>query len=447
MLENSSLMNAVREVTDAKTPIRQFTYTCIIRLPDGTEVKPLRVVSMDLGRDYLRSYSDDMYISLVFGVGTYSKYIYANKEVLTVILSREAVSDFSDLADETIVTREYKAILCEDKDVASASGSGILDNVEVADTANVAMVRIQLIDRVTEWMRSVSVGGIFHKKTAGDLLLTLLSNKTQEVPREIIDTQCRVEMYPPDNTERRNHIVIPHQTPIVQLADYLQEKCGGIYSSALGIYLLSGDWYVWPALHTKRFDKEPRGLTVINVPENKMPGVERTWLKDGNQVIVISTGTTDITDKSDKAKVDKGLGIRFNDAKNLLDGFVTTVGNVTKAARGRNVTELLIEAPAEGIAHIASSVNKVSSNIFAELSATASRKGNNVTATWENSDHTQLYPGMPVRFMYEFENRVRIRYGTLVGDQHFISMEGKGGTSRRFKSNTALYLFLDKEEE
>jgi len=49
--------------------------------------------------------------------------------------------------------------------------------------------------------------------------------------------------------------------------------------------------------------------------------------------------------------------------------------------------------------------------------------------------------------MYEYENQVRIRYGVLVGDQHFISMEGKGGTSQRFKSNTALYLFLDKEEE
>lgn len=440
-------MNAVREVTDSRSPLPQFRYSVSVRLADGREIIPLRVVSIDLGRDYLKSYADDMYVSLVFGVGTYSKHIYTNKEQLTVFLSREVVGDSNNSADEPIVTQEYKAVLCENKDVAAASGSGILDNVEAADTANVAMVRLQLIDRVTEWMRSVSVGGSFRKRSAAEVLLTLLTSKTQDIPREIMTDKCRVDMVPEDNTERRDHVVIPHPTPLVELGDYLQERCGGIYSTGLGIYLLSGDWYVWPALNTKRFDQSPRGLTVINVPEEKMPSIERTWLKKGNQLIVLSTGRTDITDVSDKAKLDQGIGIRFNDAKELLDGFVTTVGNIAKASRSKNVTEVLIDTAVDGMAHITRSVNKVSGNLFSELSNTAFRKGNNVTATWENSDHIQLYPGMPVRFMYEFENQVRVRYGTLVGDQHFISMEGKGGTSQRFKSNTALFLFLDKEEE
>jgi len=401
---------------------------------------------VDLGRDYLKTFADDLYISVVFGVGTYSKHIYGNKERLTVFLSREVVGDYLEAADEPIVICEYKAVLCESKDVAAASGSGILDSVEVADAANIAVVRLQLVDRVTEWVRSVSVGGSFRKRTAAEVLLTLLTSKTQEVPRELMETQGLVDMVPANNTERRDHIVIPHATPLVEVGDFLQEKCGGIYSTGLGIYLRSGDWYVWPALNTKRFEESPRGLTIVNVPENKMPSIERTWLQKGSQLIVLSTGTTDITDVSDKAKLDQGVGIRFNDAKELLDGFVSTVGNVAKAARGKNVTEVLIDQVADGVAHITRSANKVSSNLFAELSTTAFRKGNNVTATWENSNHTLLYPGMPVRFMYEFENQVRVRYGTLVGDQHFISMEGKGGTSQRFKSNTALFLFLDKEE-
>lgn len=446
MLENSSLMNAVREVTDSKTPLLMYRYSAVVRLPDGQEITPLRLVSTDIARDYLKAFADDTYITLVFGVGTYSKYIYANKERLTVFVTREAVGDFIGAADEPILSREFKAVLCENKDVAAASGSGILDDVEVADTANLAMVRFQLIDRSTEWLRSVSIGGSFRKCTAAEVLLSLLSTKTQEIPREVVGEQGRVDMVPADNTQIRDHVVIPHSTPLVELGDFLQEKCGGIYSTGLGIYLLAGDWYVWPALNTKRFEQSPRGLTVLNVPEEKMPSIERTWLQKGNQLIVLSTGRTDITDVSDKAKLDQGIGIRFNDAKGLLDGFASTVGNIAKAARGKNVTEVLIDTAIDGMAHVARSASKVSSNLFSELSNTAFRKGNNVTATWENSDHTLLYPGMPVRFMYEFENQVRIRYGTLVGDQHFISMEGKGGTSQRFKSNTALYLFLNKEE-
>lgn len=446
MLESSSLMNAVREVTDSRVPLPQYRYHVTVRLPDGQELTPLRVVSNDLARDYLKTFADDLYVSVVFGVGTYSKYIYANKERLTVFLMREVVGDFIGAADEPIITREFKAVLCESKDIAAASGSGILDNVEIADTANVAVVRLQLIDRATEWIRSVSVGGSFRKRSAAEVLLTLLTTKTQEIPREIMAEQGRVDMVPADNSAIRDHVVIPHATPLVELGDYLQERCGGIYATGLGIYLLAGDWYVWPALNTKRFEESPRGLTVINVPQEKMPSIERTWLQKGNQLIVISTGQTDITDVSDKAKLDQGIGIRFNDAKGLLDGFVSTAGNIAKAARGKNVTEVLIDAAVDGVAHVTRSSNKVSSNLFAELSTTAFRKGNNVTATWENSDHTLLYPGMPVRFMYEFENEVRVRYGTLVGDQHFISMEGKGGTSQRFKSNTALFLFLDKEE-
>lgn len=447
MLENSSLMNAVREVTDSSAPLLLYNYSCVVRLPDGQEVTPTRLVSQDIGQDFLRTYADDTYLTLVFGVGTYSKYIYANKDRLTVILTREAVGDFDSALDEPILSREYKGILCESQDVAAASGSGVLDNVEVADTANVAMVRIQLIDRITEWLRCVAVGGSFRKVSPYEVLQTLVTMKTQEIPRELIDQLGTVDIYPPDNTTKRDHVVIPHMTPLVELADFLQERCGGIYSSGLGFYLHSGNWYVWPAMHTRRFDQSPQGLTVINVPENKMPSIERTWLQKKNQVIVVSTGKTDIIDNSDKTKVDQGLGIRFNDAKGLLDSFVSTAGNITKAARGRNVTEVLVDQAIDGIARVTRSVNKISGNLFSELSMMANRKGNNVTASWENSDPTLIYPGMPVRFMYEFENQVRTRHGVLVGAQHYISMDGKGGSSQRYKTNSALMLFLDKEDE
>lgn len=446
MLEHSALMNAVREVTDSPTPIRAYNYSCVIRLPGGQEVTPIRLVSQDISQDFLKTYADDTYLTMVFGVGTYSKHIYANKERLTVIVTREVLGDSNAVMDEPILTREYKGVLSESQDVAAASGSGVLDNVEIADAANVAMVRIQLIDRVTEWLRSVSVGGTFRKVAPYEVLQTLVSLKTQEVPRELMGEIGTVDIVPPSNNTKRDHVVIPHPTPLVELADYLQERCGGIYSTGLGFYLQAGNWYVWPALDTRRFDRSPQGLTVINVPENKMPSIERTWLQKTNQLIVLSTGQTDISDSSDKVKVDKGIGIRFNDAKNLLDSFVSTAGNIAKAARGRNVTEVLIDEAVDGLAHVTRSVNKVSSNLFAELSMTATRKGNNVTATWENSDPTLLYPGMPVRFMYEFENQLRTRHGVLVGAQHYIAMEGKGGSSRRYKSNSALMLFLDKED-
>ena len=445
MLENSTLMNSVREVTTSTDPIPLYSYTCRVRLPDGTELAPLRMVSWDIARDYLKSYADDTYITLVFGIGTYHKYIFGNKEDLTIIVVREVVGEHIEAYNEPINIREFKAVLCETKD-ASASGSAIMDNVEVADTANISLVRFQLIDRVTEWVRSVSVGGSFRQTSPGEVLESIITTKLGDIPREILEDQGSINIVAPDNTEKRAHVVVPHATPLNELADWLQEKCGGIYSTGLGFYLQEGSWYVWPALNTHRFESEPQGLTIVNVPEDKMPSIERTWLQKQNQLTILSTGKTDITDNSDKLKLDQGIGIRFNDAKSLFSDFVTTVDNVTKAARGRNVTELTIEEAVDGIKHVARGIKRVSSNLFSELSVTASRQGTVVTATWENSDTNILYPGMPVRFLYEVENQIMIKHGVLIGAQHFISMEGKGGSSTRFKSNSALMLFLGKED-
>lgn len=445
MLENSTLMNSVREVTDNKDPIHLYSYNCILRLPGGKELAPIRVVSWDISRDYLRTFADDSYLTLVFGVGTYHSQIYANKEDLTMVVTREVVGESSGVIDSAIHVREYKAVLCEVKD-ASSSGSAVMDNPDIADTANIAMVRFQVIDRVVEWMRSVTVGGSFRKTSPGEVLEGIIATKIKDIPREIIEDQGSVNISPPDNIEKRDHVVIPHATPISELADWLQEKCGGIYSSGLGFFLQEGSWYVWPALNTKLFDTTPKGLTIVNVPEDKMPSIERTWVHRSNQITILSTGRTDITDNSDKAKLDQGVGVRFNDAKSMFDGFVETVGNIAKASRGKNVTELLVEKAVDGITYVASGIKRVSGNLFSELSNTSHRRGAMVTATWENSDSTILHPGMPVRFLFETGNQIRVRHGILIGVQHFISMEGKGGASKRFRSNTALTLFLDKEE-
>jgi len=252
---------------------------------------------------------------------------------------------------------------------------------------------------------------------------------------------------PPDNTERRAHIVVPQGTPLMALSNYLQDKCGGIYNSEIGFYLHKGSWYVWPLFNTQRFEDSPKGLTVINIPENRMPGIERTFRQTAHQLIILTTGGTRSIDSSTSRQVDEGNGIRFTDAKAIFEDFGKTVNNITTLSRGKNVTEVLFKEAENGLNHVVTAAKGISSNLMSALSKISSRKGQVVQAVWENSRGSLIYPGMPVQYLYENNNTTKTLYGVVTQVQDFIHLKGEGMAAKRYVSNSSVTLFLETDND
>lgn len=449
MLETSTIMNEVTKITQSGSRNVHYDYSVKFVMPNGTEVDPMKLVSVDIIRDFGVNITDVVILEVVFGVGTLTKLVYPFKGNMKAVVQRQYIGEVEDAVnpDGDVETLTYTAVLMDPRGHAKESASPLLDSVETGDLGDVAKVQFQLIDAYSEWLRSVATGGVFKQCTPYDVLRTLLTKEAREMPIERGLTIDVIDVVPPDNTERRAHIVVPHGTPLMALPSYLQDKCGGIYNSEIGFYLHHGNWYVWPLFNTQRFEDSPKGLTVINLPENRMPGIERTFRETANQLIVITTGGTRSVDTSNSRQLDEGNGLRFTDAKAIFEDFGKTVNNVTTLSRGKNVTEVLFETAKGGLNHVVQAAEGISSNLMSALSKISSRKGQVVQTVWENSRGGLIYPGMPVQYLYENDNTTKILKGVVTQVQDFIHLKGEGMSSRRYVSNSSLTLFLETDHD
>lgn len=449
MLETSTIMNEVTKITQSGPNPIHYDYSVKFLLPDNTEVEPLKLVSIDLIRDFGNNITDVVILEVVFGMGTLTKKVYPYKVGLKAIIQRQHIGEVEDAvdADGAVDTLTYTAVLMDPRGHAKESASPLLDTVEFGDLGDVAKVQFQLVDAYSEWLRSVATGGVFKQCTPHEVLRTLLAKEASELPVERGLTIDVIDVVEPDNSERRAHIVVPHGTPLMALPNYLQDKCGGIYNSEIGFYLHKGNWYVWPLFNTRRFDSSPKGLTVINIPENRMPGIERTFRETANQLIVITTGGTRSIDTSSSRQLDEGNGIRFTDAKAIFEDFGKTANNVTTLSRGKNVTEVLFEEAGNGLNHVVQAAKGISSNLMSALSKISSRKGQVVQAVWEHSRGALIFPGMPVQYLYENDDTTKILYGVVTQVQDFIHLKGEGMSARRYVSNSSITMFLETDHD
>ncbi|MNQ00171.1 hypothetical protein D3C85_128140 [compost metagenome] len=449
MLETSTIMNEVTKITQQGSKSVHYDYSVKFRMPDGSEVDPLKMVSLDIVRDFGSNVADVVILEVVFGMGTLTKKVYPWKTNIKAIIQRQYIGEVEDAVnpDGEVDTMTYTATLMDPRGHAKESSSPLLDTAELGDLGGVAKVQFQLVDAASEWLRSVATGGVFKNCTPLDVLQTILTKEAKEMPTERGVKIEVVDCVPADNTEKRNHIVVPHGTPLMALPSYLQDKCGGIYNSEIGFYLHQGSWYVWPLFNTQRFEDSPKGLTVINIPENRMPGIERTFRETANQLIIITTGGTRSIDTSNARQVNEGNGLRFTDAKSIFESFGATKDNITTLARGKNVTEILFKEAESGLNHVVQAAKQVSGNLMSALSKISSRKGQIVQTVWEHSKGSKIYPGMPVQYLYENDNTTKILFGVVTQVQDFIHLKGEGMSSRRFTSNSSLTLFLETDND
>lgn len=192
---------------------------------------------------------------------------------------------------------------------------------DALDLNNFLEVQFQLLDKSLEQLRMLSIGGIWRGCTVGDFLRTTL---TRYARAAVVDETLKVvgvDMVPPSNQAIRDHVIIPHGTKLMEVPDYVQQQCGGIYSTGLGSYLRDRYWYLYPALDVARIDQAEDIATIIVVPPKRFPGVERTYRQDPGNLVIIASGDVKFQTDSTAQQLNHGNGIRYADASKVMDGF------------------------------------------------------------------------------------------------------------------------------
>ncbi len=444
-IEQSALWREVQQIMeDGAKPVHEL-FTAQIFVGESAEpIIPSIVLSIDFNNNYLDNYAEDVQVTLAIGAGTYAKRIYPFQKSIDILLVSRPVGEISDAQDLERKSRSerYTATLIDTGNPIIEMSSRNTPSEEVLNLTDLYTVTFQLVNKSLEKIRMVTVGGNYHNVKGEDVVKMWLTKGSQSVKVDQNRLLKGVDMIPASNQKVREHVIIPQGTKLVDLPHHVHFKCGGLYSSGLGYFLAGDYWFVYPCFDTTRFNEEGKTLTIINIPANRLPGIERTYREDGDNLVILSTGQVKFRDISNAEQLNAGNGVRFADADQLIDNFAASGDNKAIASRGATNSEFIGQERANGQNLVVMSQRPINANPFVEYSALARRQGSMISLVWENSNRQMLHPGMPVRIMYLDDDVIKTLYGTLMHNHAYVETRAPGLTARRHFTNTMLGVFV-----
>lgn len=447
-LEKTTIVGEINAILEE--PLREhidFNWYAEFKIGDKT-YPAIKVVSLDILRDYASAFGDQIYLDCMVGAGTFSHLIFPFKEDIEVVVYRRHVRPEDKRfkpVEENIVSTTYRAIITDPGSKVVESNGKLGATPETGDLLDILTVRMQLLDPTIEQIRMQSVGLIIRDKTTPDALKYLFTEVSKTVESDEENRVQGVSFYQKGlNEEVQKHIVIPHGTPFFEVPDFVNRRSSGIYNAGLGFYLQKKNWFIYPLYNLKRFDEDRRTLTLVKVPDRRLPGTERTYRKTDNQVIALITGAVKHIDDSENQQSNRGNGVRFGDARKMMDGFVEVGGNRARALRALNNNEYIANERKTGLNNARISDIRITCNNFFELSRLARRQGAFIQCLWQNSDIDAIFPGMAVKYVYAENSEVKEVLGVVHQAHHYISAMDSTINSSRCQTNTALLLFVER---
>lgn len=447
-LEDSVLFREVRAIaSEGEKPV-SHRWECQL-FADETEVAILYVNSVEINRDYVNHFSEEMRLELTMGMGTYEKVVYPAKDKLEVLLRkiplRETKRDVD--IDKEIKAYRYRATLSEPKSGMLEGNNPVANSQTKGDNLVPKTLTLELYNPAIEKLRMAVMGGVFRDSKPADVVRYVLGKYSKQFNVDDAVSIRGVDVAPNSNPQVRDHYITPHGIRVVDFPRYVHEHCGGIYSGGFGYFMQAGIWYLFPPFDITGYEQSKLSLTVVNIPANRLPQPERSYRITDRQVIMVATGEAKQVDRSEEMQLNLGNGVRFIDANKVMEGFVSVDGNRATADRSQNTSEFAVELRANGVNNVQNSINRITSNYMVEYGRLAARQGTMLQIVWENADESLIYPGMPVKFMYLEGDKAQELWGRVIGSQTYSQKNTQGPTEQRFVSMCTLTLFLNKKME
>lgn len=442
--EKSSLYLEVQSIFKSGINLEHYYYEAVIHLPDQNLI-PIKVISIDLDKDYEVNYTDEIVLRILMPMGQYAKRLFKNKNNFEVTIKRTPLKEIAEESnsEKNIFTERFIGILVNQSNPLLEQDSGSIINEEVLDISDLLEVDIQLLSKPIDLIRMKTFGAPFRKATVTEVIQTVVMKESNNLNLDAISAPQGIDFVTANNTEVKEHILVPQGTKIIDLPNFLQ-KHYGIYTSDVGFYYQDKYWFVYPIYNHSRFEEVDRKFTIINVPSTKLLGVEKTYRKDGNNIVALATGNNTIKDESDYDQLNHGNGARFLDASKVLDGFIDVKDNKATAVRTRNMNEVMNVPRDSNRNNVQFSPERITSNVFKSHSDLAKRNGSLITFNWENADPTLIYPGMPIKIMQLQGDKIEVLYGVLLKAHTYIHVKGRAVFANRHFTNIALCVFVNK---
>lgn len=445
---DSVMKYEIEAIKSSKTTVVYYDIQATIHTPKG-DLKILYPIRFDRLKDFVDRFSDVINLSVAVQSGMLAHDIFPQQDKLEVTLQ------LLPLKNETMYTREMGKAILNKRYVARLTGvrgelvegnSDQINSKYVAGREHITVCTFQLVDKVVMSLRSKTVGLIARDVRPMDLIKYCLTEYSKDLDSGDNEKISGVTIVPGYTEEVRDHVIIPHLTRLATVPKLINQAVGGMYSTGFSYYLYGDFWHVFPLYDTTRFAQSDFTLTIINVPKNKLPGIEKTWRITPTQIIIMSTGDVQQQDTSIANRDTLGTATRFVDARKVIEGFGNVEDNKFTTNFAGNVTEATLsnkdDDPTQQAVH---QEIKVTSAYNLEYSALAERSGSKMMITWENSDDSVLYPGIPVRYMFLVNGKAHQLYGTLLAAETMMTPTNRDPSQKRFGSTTTLSCFMTRD--
>jgi hypothetical protein len=441
-IENTSLWSEVTEVINSDSNTTSFVKAVVHAPSIDLNYPCFRLMELDVQCDFISNYTDYMVVNVLVPLGDYSYYIYPQRDNLELTISKTPVNGILAGTAASYVSR-YKAFLIDTNNpqlnIAASSAPSLKD----LNQKGYVSVQFQLLDILAYHLRAIEVGGIWRGSTVENVVKSVMTNESQ---RALIDTKLTlqgVDMVPSPNTVSREHILIPQGTRLVDLPTYVQNHAGGLYTAGLGYYLYNGYWYIYPAYDATRINTTTRSITVINIPENKMPNIDRTYTKKGSSITILATGEIKYNDDRRSQQQNAGNGIRYTNPNKLMGDFYRAAGNKADTQQTDHTNEFIVDKAKDGWVKAPIAADRITANNYKMLSQLAARRGAFITLKWDHSDPTLIKPGLLAKIYYIANGNVRSINGVIVAAHHFTHAVGQGISSSSWNTSSAITFFTE----
>jgi hypothetical protein len=426
----------------------QSYYKVMIHLDDqGALYEPMVVKSITNRRDYVGAFCDEVVCTVVMPLGKYALKVYPNRNHLEITVEKYFLKENSTTIDydKPLLSRRYTAFLIEDLPAIKEVQGQEAKDEHALDHVSLEEVRFQLFNKVEERIRVAAVGGIYRKMRVDQLLLGLITEVTKKIKADTRIMLKGVDMVPVNNVKPLEQIVLTHGLHLSDLSGFLQKKYG-VYSAGLGSYVQNQNWFIYPLFDTARYKKAIRTANIYILPKKKFPEVERTYRVVGPVVSIMSTSNTEFKGDNDLSYAQDGNGVRFAEASNFMEKFQKTAGNKTGIKRKDNNNEFSAQTVGSNVDYAPVPQERITSNPFQHYSDLAKRKGGVVSLNWENSSPDLIEPGMPVRFIYFDDDKIKEAYGIMVGASHSVAKVGDM-MMQKHTTNSMLLVFTNLKQK
>ena len=447
MLDNNPFRAEVAEISQRGKSSSAFYAEAHVTSSSGS-FKALNVTGLNRYRDYIADYTQNLIVTMNATLAQYEKLIHSDTSAITLTLTLYEIGfqtafSLGALANPKQFT--YKAKLLE------IDSSQISQNNPMSNNANIGDMTfrefsVQLLEPCFESVSIRTVGGVFRKSNGINLIKTLLTNFSTDDEVDAITSVRGVDVVEGFNEKETEQIIIPHMTPLTKAISIINENCGGVYPTGFSYFLQNNLWFIFPPYDITRFNKTNRTITIVNLPKDRLPGIEKTYFNSSTKLIVLSTRDSKVIDNREAKTFNEGSSLRFVDASKLFDSFGTVEDNRFKVNASQNVNEMTLGTRADNMNVLRASGTRITANKNAELSKLAMSKGFYIQLIWENSDDSLLHPGMPAKVLFLKDNQPASATGVLIeSETHWVPME-KSFKHVKLQSTTAMTFFIGNEE-